>query len=77
MTLADAILAYLAIGVSLSAVAVVRLICSQPSMRSLSLEARRSGLPMGLAAIVLTAALVIVIAEYTVLWPIRWREVLH
>lgn len=77
MTIADAFLAYLAVGVSLSVVAVVRRICSQSLMRSISLEVLRSGLPMWLAAMGITAALVIVIADYTVLWPIRLREVLR
>lgn len=77
MTLADAILAYLAVGASLSAFALVRLLLSGPSMDHLRHAACRSGLPLALAAMLAVAAMLVALAEYAVLWPVRWREVLR
>jgi hypothetical protein len=36
-----------------------------------------SGLPTALAAMLAAAALVVVVFEYAVLWPVRWREALR
>lgn len=77
MTLADAILAYLAIGASLSSVALVRLVRHGPSVAHLRQEARDSGLPVWGAALFLAMVMLVVLAEYAVLWPVRWREALR
>lgn len=77
MTLADAILAYFVIGASLSAFALVRLVRHAPSVAHLSQEARDSGLPVWGAALFLAMVMLIVLTEYAVLWPVRWREALR
>lgn len=77
MTPADFLLAYLAIGASLSAVALVRLLLSGPSIAHIRRVSSASGLPTALAAMLAAAALVVVVVEYAVLWPVRWREALR
>lgn len=77
MTLADAILAYLAAGASLSAFALFRMLRSRPSMHYLRAEARRSGLPLSVAAMLAVSALLVVLFEYALLWPIRWQDALR
>lgn len=73
----DAILAYLAIGASLSAFALVRLLLSRPSIAHIRRVSASSGLPPAMAALLAAAALVVVVVEYAVLWPVRWREALR
>jgi hypothetical protein len=77
MTIADAILAYFAIGASLSAVALSRLVRHGPSIAHLREEARDSGFPIWAAALFLSMVMLVVLTEYAVLWPVRWREALH
>ena len=77
MTLADAITAYLAAGASLSAFALFRMLRSRPSMSYLRQETRRTGLPLSVAALLAASALLFVLAEYALLWPVRWREALR
>lgn len=77
MPVSDLILAYAAIGCSVSAFALVRLLCHGPSMDHIKHAACRSGLPLWAAALLATAALVVVLAEYAALWPLRWREALR
>ena len=75
--IAAAILAYLAIGASLSAVALVRLARHGPSIAHLRQDARDSDLPVWCAALFLAMVMLVVLAEYAVLWPVRWREALR
>ena len=77
MTLSDLLLAYAAIGCSLAAVALVRMLFHAPSIDHLKHQACRSGLPLWAASLLAAVAMWVVLFEYAALWPIRWREALR
>lgn len=76
MTLSDLLLAYAAIGCSLAAVALVRILFHTPFIDHLKHKACRSSLPLWAAAM-LAGALLFVLIEYAAFWPIRWRNALR
>jgi hypothetical protein len=77
MTASDLLLAYVATGCSVSGISLARMLCHQRSIDHVVHAARRSGLPLWVAAMVASVSLLVVAFEYAVLWPIRWREALR